>query len=417
MVRKTLIPALAALLAVACGKSLEHNVSELYRAVPSRSVAVARFQDCGKGLPLLLDSTSVLRSLDYGRLAGSEAVLSFDYNSAIVPLLCIRCGKAVRDTSEAVSGLLSNAKLKGVKACYIPSFLDRHSLVLLSPSKAVIDEAKSHIERGASIMDAPGFSDAAALDRDSRAALILRNESARRWLPASLPDGLPARRDLAPFVSDLAVWTVLNFGSYAWGEVEASFSDGDSRNCFSKVLGTLNPGKSALQGGLPESPDFISDLLIPSSKDYLAAYEAFLDANAGLSKYKGVLAGLRSGSGKDPGSWLAGLDPRELALVRWDGHEVLLLRPASRRKDSGIEENACPGFIPALFGGAFRLADDSCVAFSRPWMVQGSADDVQAWLDADKSGAVLEKNTYSYLVYSRGASLRGDKENVVLNVH
>lgn len=423
MLRKTYIFLLAAFLACACGKSLEHSVSELYYSVPSRSMTVARFAECSKGLPMLLDSSSVFLRLDYGKLGRNEAILSTVYNSGVVPLLCVRCGKAAADTSEAAAKLIASAGQNKVNTCYIGNFLDRHAILMLSPSQTMIDEARSHIERGASVMEAPGFGQAVMLDKGSAASLILRNQSARRWLGAKLPAGFPDRKRVAPFLGRLAEWTVLNASGYDRKDVSVSFSNASlaeesgAGRYYSNFLASLQDGKTSLRDCLPANSDFVVDVLLPSAKAYADAYGTYLDANADLVMYKSSQAALKSSFGKAPSAWMAETDPRELVLLNWEGRELLLVlgsAPGDVGED-GVGRNPYPGYIPAIFGEAFRIKDDGFMTISGKWTLYGSREDLLAWVEAEKPRSLWEPVSYSFYVYSRGASLCVNDKNIVLN--
>ena len=47
-------------------------------------------------------------------------------------------------------------------------------------------------------------------------------------------------------------------------------------------------------------------------------------------------------------------------------------------------ENPRRGFLPALYGNAFALADDSCTACSRGWQIYGSPEAVEAFIAAER---------------------------------
>ena len=67
----------ALMAAVSCSQATSApEVSRLLRTVPSRSVEIACFRNGGKALAMLLDSSSVFRRIDLGRLSDHEAVLS-----------------------------------------------------------------------------------------------------------------------------------------------------------------------------------------------------------------------------------------------------------------------------------------------------------------------------------------------------
>ena len=159
-------------------------------------------------------------------------------------------------------------------------------------------------------------------------------------------------------------------------------------------------------------------LPLKSAKDYLAAWQDCLDRRAELSKYRGHLAALKKAAGKSPETWFAELSPKEVALVRWDSRELLLLRPQKKARSAGIGENTRAGFIPALLGEAFRIADDSCCAAQGGWMAFGSEEDLAAWLDAEKckDAAGLPRKAKCYLINDE-LSIVADAKNIVLNVN
>lgn len=177
-------------------------------------------------------------------------------------------------------------------------------------SRASVDEAFRHIESRVSILDANGFADALSLAGEGAGVLILKNENANRWLPKGLLEDVYPRKAVSSFVSQAA------------------------------------PCKLAF--ALPDSASFVLDMAFKDCRQYTAAWERCLDARAALSKYNGRVASLRKQFGRKPADWLAGLDPVELARVRWDGHDVLLLRPSRKPKNAGLSDNAYPGFVPAL---------------------------------------------------------------------
>ena len=98
----TLLSAIAILCVLSCSKGGNAELPQLMRTVPSRSMAVMHFDRCDDALALLLDSTSVFRRLDYGRLGNAEIILSYDYSAGLIPLLSIDAGRASEDSSSTV---------------------------------------------------------------------------------------------------------------------------------------------------------------------------------------------------------------------------------------------------------------------------------------------------------------------------
>ena len=323
--------ALVVLAAVSCGGRSPGEPSPLYSTVPSRSLAVMHFEHLKPALKLLLDSSSVFRSLDYGRLSNSEMILSYDYSAALVPILAIDAGRAADDTSGVVASLLGQASAKNLHCLYTGSALER-KMLLLSPSRAAIDEAAVHIAEGVSILDAQDFKRALELSEGADGRVLLRGDFAHRWLPKGLMEDIYPRKAVSSFVSQAAQWTVMDFNSVSAEGIRLRFLPDALGKSLSAMFGDLPAASCKLAAALPDSASFVLDIAFKDCRQYSAAWEKCLDARAALSKYNGRAASLRRQFGKKPADWLAGLDPVELARVRWDGHDVLLLRPRASRK-------------------------------------------------------------------------------------
>ena len=408
----------ACLLLASCGSKVAGELSALYSAVPSRSVAVMHFSSCEDALGLLLDSTSVFRSLDYGRLGGAETVLSYDYSAGLVPLLILDAGRADADTSAVVRSLLEQAAENKLFSLYSGEMLPRRSVLLLSPSKALIAEAGEHILSESSILDAEGFREAVPLADGGKGSIFLRNSSAMRLIPRKMLKDYFVRNDLARFFSGLCEWTVLNFSTYSREGISVAFREPGSARYLSRLLDALEAGECRASSAVPDSADFILGLCFEDSKSYIQHWEECLDVRADLSRYKGRLVSLRKNYGKAPSVWWAEKAPKELVRVIRDGQEILLLRPGKKPKAAGLSENPCPGFIPALLGGAFRIADDSMCASAGGWTAFGSAEAVAAWLEAPKGAALpgIPRKAKYYLINPE-FSVVADSKNTVLNVN
>lgn len=386
--RRIKIIALASILLFACTKPAEREATPLLRTVPSRSLVVAHFGHLGHALELLLDSTSVFRSIDYGRFANEEAILSYDYSAAMIPLLSIDAGRPASDTSAAVGKILEQAEEKGLYAFYTADLLPKRAAVLLSTSKTAVKEAEEHIRAGVSVLDAQGFPGAFALAGSAAGSIILKNASASRWLPADFLRKDVVRKELNRFVAGISEWTVLDFVSYSFDSVTLKFGSDGSIGDLAELFARLEAGDCKAASAVPASSDFVLGLALKDAKAYSELWQECLDVRSDLSKYKGRIAGLRKRCGKNPHTWLSEKNLRELVLVRWEGREVLLLR-GGKVKAAGAAQNPCPGFVPALFGEAFRIADDSFCASASGWSALGSEADVNAWLGSLPSGDSL----------------------------
>ena len=410
---------LAVMAVAACGPGPRPSESSpLYGTVPSRSVAVMHFSHCSQGLALMMDSTSLFRTLDYGRMADNEAILSYGYSAGLVPLLCVDAGRAADDTSAQAAGLLRRAELSGLKTFYTARMLPKRAAVLLSLSQAAIDEAVQHIGAGTSILDAPGFAEAMQLALGGAGEIFLKNGAARRWLPASVLKSYIPRKDLVSFIADAAQWSVLNLRGYGRREIGVSFHDGGGARFLSHLFAGLEASDSKAADAVPASSEFVLDLPLADWRGYYDAYVECLDVRSSLSRHKAHLAALRKQYAKNPLDWAKERSPREIALVRWEGREVLMLRPEKRPKSVQDAQNPCPGFVPALFGSAFTIADDSCMGAYGDWLVYGSAEDVDALREAEKERFLQGiPRKLKYLFWTNELQIYADGKNTFLDVN
>lgn len=407
---------IALLCVISCSRGGNADLSPLMRTVPSRSVAVMHFDRCDDALALLLDSTSIFRQLDYGRLGNSEIILSYDYSAGLIPLLSLDAGRASEDTSATVRKLLAQAEEAGLQASYTANSLPKRAAVLISPSQQLLDEALRHIESGTSILDAQGFAEAAGMRDGGCGCILMKNGSSSRLLPKKMLSEYYARRDLVRFFAGAAEWTLLEFDTFSREGIKVKFRGDGKRKYLCEMFAGLPAAGSGVAAVLPQGASFVLGLPLKDAKCYISSWQECLDQRAELSRYRGRLAALKKSAGKSPEIWLAELAPKEVALVRWDSCELLLLRPAKKARNTGIGENARAGFIPALFGEAFRIADDSHTAARDGWMAFGSEEDLAVWLDAEKGCTGLPRKAKYYLINDE-LSIVADDKNIVLNVN
>ena len=404
--------------AVSCSQGpAAPEVSRLLRTVPSRSVEIACFRNGGKALAMLLDSSSVFRQIDLGRLSDHEAVLSYDYSSTMVPLLSIDAGRSAGDTSDAVKGVMAQLGALGLHQAYSVDTVHKRASLLISPSTAAISEAQTHIRSGASIMDAPGFSDAVREADGAEGYVILRNSAAAHVLPAGFLKGKVDRKALASFISSACEWTVVNFQSYKKKDLRLRPYGISDKRCFLSVPAQLKGASGRLADVLPSGADFVVDLPLDDWKAWYSARCDWLDARSVLVKHRRACDALKSATRVAPKDWAASLNPEEIALVCWEGRSVLLIR--TRSKLSGeLQENAFAGYPAAIFGDIFSLEDESSSGSHRGWLLIGKKDDIAAFATAEEhdSPEVLREKGLTYAVVAPGFSVAGRPEEATINI-
>ena len=375
------MPILAAvLLTAACseGPHVRSDVPDLLRSVPSRSIVVMHFKDCEPALKMLLDSTSAFRAIDYGHFAKAEAVLSYDYGAALIPLLSINTGR-VADTAGDVSSIISQAGQLKLFTRFSRDSVEGRSVLFISPSEAALGEVDNHLTARTSILEAPGFMESLDLDHGSAGSMYLRNDAASRWLPRDFLLNYIPRKKTVDFLSRASRWTVVALPSFSPDAVGLG-TEGEGDRYFMNLFNSLQAGESRLAKVLPDSTDFAVDLTFRSWREYYDARVKYLDARAVLDKHQRALRTLKGAYGKDPLAWADGFDPKEVALVSYDGRTILLLRP-SKGKNLPREavEFAYPGFAAELFGGVFAPGDESSCIGVQGWLAVGETADIEAF--------------------------------------
>ena len=420
MCKKGIIALLAALpLLFACGNPAPktgdmRRVPELLAAVPSDALAVICYDRLEEGLPLL-DSTSVLHKLNLTAFKQSQMALSLCYNGSLVPVLALDAGRADADSASAVSALLAQASVLKLQAQYVRPDAEtkRRGFVLITPSDAQLTAVRRHLTEHTSILDAPGFRQALAAAAGRDFVAFRGGGAPERLAPKSwLRDFFP-RRPLTRFLGSVANWTVLTPAAGGFDVVPVCEQDDAF---YANILGLLPPGDSRLGAILPGDTRFALALPVslPQTRE---AVDRWQDASVRLTAYQKRLEALRRESGKDPLKWELEQSVREVALVHFGGGAVALVRPAKPATERELHENPWRGFLPALYGDAFALADDSCTASSRGWQIYGSQEAVSAFIEAARpaeAAVAWPGKGCRFVIYQPGKTLAWGKKGIKL---
>lgn len=389
------------------------RIPDLLAAVPSDALAVMCYDHCADGMALY-DSTSVLQKLDLTPFKRARMALALCYNGSLLPVLALDAGRADADSASAVSTLLEQAAALKLQTDYVRPDPEarRRGFVVITPSSALLQAVRRHLTEYTSILDAPGFRQALAA-AGSNEFIIFRNSGADRLAPKDWMKDFFPRRDLTAFVRTAAEWTVLTAedGGFAVHPVR-----GGSDSFYANILESLPLGESRLGAVLPDTVRLA--LALPVSQPQLReSFERFQDASVRLTAYRKRLDELKKASGKDPLKWEKELDIREVALVHLDGGAVTLVRPARAVPDQAPAENPWRGFLPALYGTAFSLPDDSATASFGGWQIYGSEAGLRAFLEAFRSAEPALKwpgKGCRFILYEPDKTLAWDKKGLRL---
>lgn len=423
MCKKSILTLLAVLpLLFACGNPPrnanavreERHIPELIAAVPSDALAVICYDRLSEGMQYF-DSTSVLHQLDLAAFKNARMALSLCYNGSLVPVLALDAGRVEADSVSAVNTLLAQAATLRLQAEYVHPDPEakRRGFVLITPSNAQLTAVRRHLTEYTSILDAPGFRQALAAAGGGD-FIIFRGGGApdrlapRGWLQEFFP-----RRELTRFLGTVADWTVL---TPAGGDFDVTPVCGSDDVFYANILGSLPFGDSRLGAVLPSDTRFA--LALPVALPQLReAVERWQDASVKLTAYQKQLTALRKESGKDPLKWELEQNVREVALVHFGAGVVALVRPARPATEREPYENPWRGFLPALYGNAFALADDSCTACARGWQIYGSPEAVEAFIAAERPEAAAPGwpgKGCRFVIYQPGKTLAWGKKGIKL---
>ena len=393
--------------------SQDRHVPELLATVPSDALAVLCFDQLEKGLPLY-DSTSVLHQLDLSAFKHARMALSLCFNGSLVPVLAVDTGRADADSTAALRDLTAQAATLRLRTEYVRPDLEnkRDGFLLITPSEAQLAAVRRHLSEHTGIQDAPGFQEALE-QAESGEFIIFRNSGAERLIPKGwLGDAFP-RRDLTAFLRNVADWTILRPAS---GGFDVVFSRGASDAFYANILASLPAGDSRLAAVLPPETSLAltESVTLPEMR---LAMERYQDASVRITPYRRTLEALKKASGKDPLKWEQELKVQEIALVHFPGGVVSLIRPGKSIEDSEPAENPWRGFLPALYGSAFALPDDSVTASFGGWYIYGSDAAVRAFIEAERpegAGIKLPARGCRVLVYEPQKTLAWGKKGIKL---
>lgn len=404
----------------------------LFQAVPSDAVAVIEFSSLQSAFGILASSPLIstlaegrgdysgfisrLRSAG-GKLMSDHAVLSFHYSGRLVPLLVADAGRAGSEAGDDVRAVMAMADSAGLYSSYVDcadiadrsSCLRRRSLLLISPSDALIQSAERHVSKGISVMSLDGFVNAAGM-AGGDVRILLPNTHADKLASEFFS---PGYRKYAGFLKHAADWTVLSVAGTGNGlTYSGAFYGSAGMDEFMNVLASSSASSSSVAEVLPSYTAYVFSLPMGDASDYISAYRKFLDTRTGLAKYESGLRALSESAGVSPSEWASELEIREVAVAGFyvgdrlekvvcvrtgNRNPDLVFRgtgfASAREYDNSVQEYAYSGFAASIFGSLFSAEDESCFILRDGWIISGS----RAALDEYVSGRATYNPLANYL--------------------
>lgn len=414
------------------GVDLSDGKYALFQAVPSDAVAVMEFSSM-QAASEILASSPVLSTLvcgrgDYSdfiaalrtdgkRLMSEGAVLSFHYSGRLVPLLVADAGRSGSEAGDAVRKVMAMADSAGLYSSYVDcgpiadrsSCLRRRSLLLVSPSDALIQSAERHVSKGISVMSLDGFADAAGM-ADGDVRILFPNAQADKLAAEFLSS---AYRKYAGFLKYVADWTVFSVTGAGNGlAFSGALSGSTGMDEFMNVLSESSSSSSSVAEILPSYTAYAFSLPLGDAAGYIAAYRKFLDTRTGLAKYESRQKSLSESAGVSTSEWSSSLGIKEVATAGFyvgdKLEEIVCVRTGTRSPDlvfkgtdltsakeydNSVQEYAFGGFAASVFGSLFSVPDESCFIFRDGWIISGS----RAAMDEYVSGRATYNPLANYL--------------------
>lgn len=376
---------------------------QLLSVIPSDAVLVACFSDEG---PL-----------------SSRVAVSMHYSGKLLPLFVYDAGEPLEEPSPEASALMDDLKGKGMNVQYAVSGC---SMVVASRSEVLVQSAIRHLDKGMSVMDAPGFDEAYRIPEGDE-VLFISNVHASYFMPAVFTRKYTS---YSGFVSRLSDWTVFdinrNGNSFS---LDGSVVFDEDASEFMTVLQNSEPAVSSVAEILPSYTVAAASIPLGDVESYVEGYQAFLDSRQALQKNNAAQKSLEGKTGLSPYELMTSIGIKEAAvatfMVSGKMEKINLFRIGKDLPEvifKGIEGFSAKDYVPAvhswpfagfassLFGNLFNLDDETCFTWINGWVVSGSMKAVQEYT----SGRTLEYTLSQYMENaSRPGTLSEDKVSFV----
>lgn len=380
--------------AVESGHFLENH--PLVKAIPSDAAMVLCFKDFRRAAEYLGDSISIYRKLASDRfkfiseasfpsLRKCPATMSVHYSKDIPPLFVIKCPEgavkeavdttAAADTSADVKRLFLMAKEEGLVSCI------EQGMILISTSETVITSSARHIREGHSVLEANGFTQAAA-SAHSEEAIFVNNAYMGKLMEVFAGK---KHQKHSTFFKENALWTVFETGHRSSKEktFRGSILYGEDPACYFNILEETS-SESTVAEAVPAHTAFVASLPVKDIKEYLKAWRSYLDAKVRLDTYDAGLEDQTRTAGKSAEDWARAFDIKEVAVVGADladsYRQVLLVKSGHKKHQADSSWNF-QGFVSTLFGGIFSVTEEETAQMNGQWLVIGSKSDVKEYSD------------------------------------
>lgn len=402
---------------------------ELAYAVPSNAVMACFLSDASKLSSPVLSSfdfhkelVEFMKSDAAGALGKSPMALSLYYSGSLTPMYIFDAGK-IKKSDSCVDALAQFARVHGYHAEYVncSEFASKEplaskSIVILAKTNALISITKSHLGGGRSMMEAPGFVEAAKYAPEDvlvysydKVKMLYERAALRSHFAERYPDTSSSEYSaVASFFGNLAQWGVVALDDNLSFDIVQSYKPNSD---FMSVLNHASPAVSEVSKMLPSYTRFALSLPMRDAKAYLTGYSTFLDASQKKenSSSRKLIDKLRVKEVASA-SFASGNDVLWVNLVKIERADTMLLRKTGDKsfgKKAKVRPYAFAGHLASVFGKYFRLDDESHFAYMNGWLVTGSKKAVEEYV----SGMALSYDLKTYMSDAGKGDLMAERVN------
>ena len=410
---------------------------ELFQAVPSDAVAMACLahmndvsQPAFSGFEFLSILSDAVSQGQFATFAESPMAVSLHYSGKLSPLYIFDVGAASLHPSSEASELMSFGQRNGLHTAYVDCSsvldgqgLESRSLVLMAETETLVRSSNRHLAQSLSVMGNPGFSQAAASASGTdllfvsyaQAKPLFTSVFNRKYFKekygSSEYSAVYSAR--AAFSGTLAQWSVFSISSEDSAPVVLKgvhHFDSDASD-FMSVLAKSTGSISQISSVLPSYTYFALAIPFADMAQYLDAYQAYLDSKQALPSYNKTQKDLQTKNKVSPSEFLRRIGVKEVAtatfgdsssprmvnLMKVGRQDTLMFVGTGVTSYKGyapqVHEFAYPGHLAAVFGGYFKLDDESYFTYVDGWLITGSYEAVKEF----QSGRAREYTLAQYM--------------------
>lgn len=272
--------------------------------------------------------------------------------------------------------------------------------LFVSDNAMILESAVRHMESGSSVMDNKEFSFLAKGRSSDRNVLVFNHQQAGKLFSGA---GSSFSLDYADFVTSFTTWSAYSIdmdrtGIRGRGEILSMKQEAN----FASLFKDIQDVPSDLYSVLPAGTAVIFRMSTPDIEEFMKRYEGLVRLHGNITDYNWINHNITGDSGVGTRDWLMSVGPTEIAAIGMNIGETmewsvmmkvkrgfdfagLVSSKLSRDNNMTVQPFGYRGYLGALFGGIFKLADESFVTNYSDWLIIGSKRFIDGFIDRSYS--------------------------------